>query len=414
MTFKSSPMTQVKLPSFTELTSKFQGSHDIPEDILGPNLKSFSQNGSLAQVPPMYGLPPPRATLSYHLYPSAEDAPSSPTTSYQHGDTPRRYYVLERDPQSPQSLQQSPDSRIRDSFSFDRSNRITKKRSDPMSPLALRYSGTEKSDDRSFESLKNSSQVSIDTTSDPVVVSSLEKVFEMFPVLSNNCGSLRASLAHEIDDSKDISTLNNIAEIVPEQLLDDSVKQATEIAGALRTLKLFVAGSKKAKESQSQSQAQSQSQSPSQAIFQKRAPSTIKKPGLRYVPKGHRSTKSESSADAFVAKGHTGVNESVLLRVDPPKPFIITNSQTVDTTGITPRGNLHQELSMKPKIKCIQCGSSTTPEWRKGPHGARTLCNACGLFYSKLIRRTGVDGAANLMLERKKEGVGADRRLPNE
>lgn len=36
---------------------------------------------------------------------------------------------------------------------------------------------------------------------------------------------------------------------------------------------------------------------------------------------------------------------------------------------------------------CHACGNSDTPEWRRGPDGARTLCNACGLHFSKLVRR---------------------------
>ncbi|KAI9257949.1 GATA zinc finger-domain-containing protein [Phascolomyces articulosus] len=37
--------------------------------------------------------------------------------------------------------------------------------------------------------------------------------------------------------------------------------------------------------------------------------------------------------------------------------------------------------------RCHSCHTTETPEWRRGPDGARTLCNACGLHYSKLIRR---------------------------
>lgn len=29
--------------------------------------------------------------------------------------------------------------------------------------------------------------------------------------------------------------------------------------------------------------------------------------------------------------------------------------------------------------KCHSCNTTDTPEWRRGPDGARTLCNACGL-----------------------------------
>lgn len=36
---------------------------------------------------------------------------------------------------------------------------------------------------------------------------------------------------------------------------------------------------------------------------------------------------------------------------------------------------------------CHSCGNSDTPEWRRGPGGARTLCNACGLHFAKLVRR---------------------------
>lgn len=32
-----------------------------------------------------------------------------------------------------------------------------------------------------------------------------------------------------------------------------------------------------------------------------------------------------------------------------------------------------------PPGKCHSCSIRETPEWRRGPDGARTLCNACGL-----------------------------------
>lgn len=36
---------------------------------------------------------------------------------------------------------------------------------------------------------------------------------------------------------------------------------------------------------------------------------------------------------------------------------------------------------------CHSCGNGDTPEWRRGPDGARTLCNACGLHFAKLVRK---------------------------
>ncbi|KAF9584485.1 hypothetical protein BGW38_006301 [Lunasporangiospora selenospora] len=42
---------------------------------------------------------------------------------------------------------------------------------------------------------------------------------------------------------------------------------------------------------------------------------------------------------------------------------------------------------VQPPGRCLSCDSSDTPEWRRGPDGARTLCNACGLHYAKLLKR---------------------------
>jgi hypothetical protein len=31
--------------------------------------------------------------------------------------------------------------------------------------------------------------------------------------------------------------------------------------------------------------------------------------------------------------------------------------------------------------RCSHCGVQKTPQWRAGPEGAKTLCNACGVRY---------------------------------
>ncbi|KAH7342167.1 hypothetical protein B0J17DRAFT_567400 [Rhizoctonia solani] len=40
-----------------------------------------------------------------------------------------------------------------------------------------------------------------------------------------------------------------------------------------------------------------------------------------------------------------------------------------------------------PPGSCHSCEITDTPEWRRGPDGQRTLCNACGLHYAKLVRK---------------------------
>lgn len=61
---------------------------------------------------------------------------------------------------------------------------------------------------------------------------------------------------------------------------------------------------------------------------------------------------------------------------------------------------------------CVHCGENSTPEWRRGPYGNRTLCNACGLFYRKLIKKFGIKDA-NLLMRFKKQINPEDRRVPS-
>ncbi|KAG5357576.1 Biofilm regulator 1 [Yarrowia sp. C11] len=50
---------------------------------------------------------------------------------------------------------------------------------------------------------------------------------------------------------------------------------------------------------------------------------------------------------------------------------------------------------------CRGCGTTETPEWRKGPEGARTLCNACGLYHAKLAKRKGINVAGEAIRQKR-------------
>ncbi|KAI8969650.1 hypothetical protein BDB01DRAFT_816510 [Pilobolus umbonatus] len=52
-----------------------------------------------------------------------------------------------------------------------------------------------------------------------------------------------------------------------------------------------------------------------------------------------------------------------------------TKPSKLPSSKITNRANNSQN-QMK---KCLYCGSKSTPMWRRGPQGAGTLCNACGV-----------------------------------
>lgn len=49
---------------------------------------------------------------------------------------------------------------------------------------------------------------------------------------------------------------------------------------------------------------------------------------------------------------------------------------------------------------CQSCFAISTPEWRKGPTGPRTLCNACGLLFAKMCRKHEQDTMSSLQTER--------------
>ncbi|KAK7463377.1 hypothetical protein VKT23_006732 [Stygiomarasmius scandens] len=52
-----------------------------------------------------------------------------------------------------------------------------------------------------------------------------------------------------------------------------------------------------------------------------------------------------------------------------------------------PKSKYRKRSRATPPGKCHSCNIKETPEWRRGPDGARTLCNACGLHYAKLMRK---------------------------
>jgi len=52
------------------------------------------------------------------------------------------------------------------------------------------------------------------------------------------------------------------------------------------------------------------------------------------------------------------------------------------------RQNAHQRVQQEHGgiLYCHACGTTETPEWRRGPDGTKSLCNACGLHYAKIVR----------------------------
>lgn len=50
-----------------------------------------------------------------------------------------------------------------------------------------------------------------------------------------------------------------------------------------------------------------------------------------------------------------------------------------------------KKLKVADEYVCADCGTLDSPEWRKGPKGPKTLCNACGLRWAKKEKKKGGD-----------------------
>lgn len=91
-------------------------------------------------------------------------------------------------------------------------------------------------------------------------------------------------------------------------------------------------------------------------------------------------------------------------------------SKGFETTGSVVKYPEHASVTVTSAfngdMKCVHCASKDTPEWRRGPYGSRTVCNACGLFYGKLVKRFGAQ-RANIMMHYRRTTVPEDRRVPN-
>jgi len=67
-----------------------------------------------------------------------------------------------------------------------------------------------------------------------------------------------------------------------------------------------------------------------------------------------------------------------------------TKSQN-QTSGVLRRRSMYRP-SRRMDLKCEFCGRSESPEWRRGPSGPNSLCNACGIKYNKR-RKTSASSA---------------------
>ncbi|KAF2637364.1 hypothetical protein P280DRAFT_472083, partial [Massarina eburnea CBS 473.64] len=72
----------------------------------------------------------------------------------------------------------------------------------------------------------------------------------------------------------------------------------------------------------------------------------------------------------------TGEHSPMLIRGDAGIPV------SLDRDGRS-GADKKKKLKIADEYVCTDCGTLDSPEWRKGPNGPKTLCNACGLRWAK-------------------------------
>ncbi|KAI9730368.1 MAG: blue light receptor [Cirrosporium novae-zelandiae] len=58
-------------------------------------------------------------------------------------------------------------------------------------------------------------------------------------------------------------------------------------------------------------------------------------------------------------------------------------------------GEKKKKLKAADEYVCTDCGTLDSPEWRKGPNGPKSLCNACGLRWAKREKKARTAGNPN-------------------
>ncbi|KAI6005803.1 white collar 2 type of transcription factor [Pisolithus albus] len=92
-------------------------------------------------------------------------------------------------------------------------------------------------------------------------------------------------------------------------------------------------------------------------------------------------------------------NQIRATRYDPHSTHLVRGQHTSpgpqsveDASDDTLRRKKMRKSHGTEQYVCVTCGRTDSPEWRKGPQGPKTLCNACGLRWAKEVRNKGDDG----------------------
>lgn len=83
---------------------------------------------------------------------------------------------------------------------------------------------------------------------------------------------------------------------------------------------------------------------------------------------------------ATTSSSSSSPEQDVVVSVPPPVPpsTAVTAKKTVKATPKKKESGTGPDGQGR---KCLHCATDKTPQWRTGPMGPKTLCNACGVRY---------------------------------
>ncbi|KAI7862079.1 hypothetical protein BDF14DRAFT_1886457 [Spinellus fusiger] len=108
--------------------------------------------------------------------------------------------------------------------------------------------------------------------------------------------------------------------------------------------------------------------------------------------RSHYGNISQSSQRrSYTSKKSTSSPSSNTKNVEVPRRRAFASIKNVRCSGFTSeRLPSHSPpFNQSTKNCCESCNTDSSPEWRRGPSGHKTLCNACGLRYARSVARQG-------------------------
>lgn len=119
-------------------------------------------------------------------------------------------------------------------------------------------------------------------------------------------------------------------------------------------------------------------------------------PPMEHIKRARRPSSRNSSPDLEAS-------ELTLVSVPSVVPRPLRLASSPPRFLFEPQTSVTPPSSGDERRLCLVCGTTDSPQWRRGPAGSKSLCNACGLHYQAMMRR-----------EREIEPVDVPRAIPIE